>query len=109
MLINELVHIDGFMLASIEDIVAMKLNAIVHSGQRLKDFWDIYFLLEIIPLSRMLACYEMKYPASNSMVALKALTYFEDIRHDVDKPKIWRKVTMSQLKNRIFQAVEHNG
>ncbi len=106
-LVNELVKAEGFRLASLEDIAAMKLNAIVHSGQRLKDFWDVYFLLENMPLSRMLDCYEIKYPASNPIVALKALSYFEDINLNLDAPKILRKVTFLQLKKRIFQAIEN--
>ncbi len=97
----------SFRLASIEDISAMKLNAIAHSGQRLKDFWDIYFLLEKMPLSQMLAAYEIKYPSSNSMVALKALTYFDDINPDLDKPKIWRKIMLPQMKKRLVQSVEN--
>ena len=106
-LVNPIVNAEGFCLASIEDIAAMKLNAIVHSGQRLKDFWDIYFLLEKMPLSEMLQYYEVKYPASNAMIALKAVSYFEDINYNLDKPKIWRKITFSQLKKRIFQAVQN--
>jgi len=32
----------------------MKLNAIINSGQRLKDFIDIYFLLEYFSIEDML-------------------------------------------------------
>lgn len=31
---------------SLEDFAAMKLNAISNSGKRLKDFIDVYYLLE---------------------------------------------------------------
>jgi predicted nucleotidyltransferase component of viral defense system len=105
-LVSPLVDTEGFRMAAIEDIAAMKLNAIVHSGQRLKDFWDIYFLLEKMPLSAMLRHYEVKYPASNAMIALKAVTYFEDINPDFDKPRIWRKVSFAGLKKRIVEAVQ---
>ena len=105
-LVNDLILLEGLRFASIEDIAAMKLNAIVHSGQRLKDFWDIYFLLEKMPLSQMLECYQTKYVASNPIIALKALSYFDDINHALDKPTILRKVIFSQLKKRIYQAIE---
>ena len=105
-LVHPLIQSEGFRFTSLEDIAAMKLNAIVHSGQRLKDFWDIYFLLEKMPLSVMLESYQMKYPASNPITALKALSYFDDINHALDKPMIWRKVTFSQLKKRVFKAIE---
>lgn len=36
---------EGITYLSLEDIAAMKLNAISNSGKRLKDFIDIYFLL----------------------------------------------------------------
>lgn len=44
------------------DIGAMKLNAIVQNGSRLKDFIDVYFLLECLPLQKLLQSCEMKYP-----------------------------------------------
>jgi hypothetical protein len=39
--------IDGI---SLKDICAMKLNAIYNNGTRLKDFVDVYVLLESFPL-----------------------------------------------------------
>jgi hypothetical protein len=41
---------EGITFLSKENIAAMKLNAIINSGQRLKDFIDIYFLLNIFLL-----------------------------------------------------------
>lgn len=105
-LVHPLIQSEGFRFTSIEDIAAMKLNAIVHSGQRLKDYWDIYFLLEKMPLFVMLESYQTKYRASNPITALKALSYFDDINRTADKPIIWRKVTFSQLKKRILEAIE---
>ena len=40
------------------------------------------------------------------IIALKALSYFDDINHALDKPTILRKVIFSQLKKRIYQAIE---
>lgn len=54
----------------------------------------------------MLECYQTKYVASNPIIALKALSYFDDINHALDKPTILRKVIFSQLKKRIYQAIE---
>jgi len=45
---------EGITFLSKEDIAAMKLNAIINSGQRLKDFIDIYFLLEYFSIEDML-------------------------------------------------------
>lgn len=40
-------------LLELEDLVPMKLSAIAGRGAK-KDFYDIYFLLEKFPLTRML-------------------------------------------------------
>lgn len=44
-LICEPIKLDNVTMLSVEDIIAMKLNAITVSGQRVKDFIDIYYLL----------------------------------------------------------------
>jgi len=44
--IKPIQEIEGIRMASLEDIAAMKLNAIVQDGSRMKDFIDIYMLLE---------------------------------------------------------------
>jgi predicted nucleotidyltransferase component of viral defense system len=90
-----------------EDIAAMKLNAIINSGQRLKDFIDIYFLLEYFSINDMLRFFETKYPNTNSLIALKAVSYFDDIDEFADKPKMSKPVTLKQIKQRINQALQH--
>jgi hypothetical protein len=52
--------IEEIYLLSIADIIAMKLNAISTSGQRSKDFIDIYYLLEKYNISSMLDMYKSK-------------------------------------------------
>lgn len=42
--VKEVKNVEGIRLASLEDIAAMKLNAIVGNGTRLKDFIDIAYL-----------------------------------------------------------------
>jgi hypothetical protein len=48
-------------MLSVEDIVAMKLNAISVSGQHLKGFIDIYFLLDEYPVEEMISFYRKKF------------------------------------------------
>lgn len=104
-LVRPLLKIEKIRLASLEDISAMKLNAISHSGQRYKDFVDIYFLLEKIPLNVMLSAYEIKYANSNAIIALKSLVYFDGIDFHQDQPKINRKVSFPDIKARLIAAV----
>jgi len=46
---------DGLRLASLQDIAAMKMQAIVNS-KRKKDFWDIHELLEHFTLEKLIQC-----------------------------------------------------
>jgi len=79
--INEPSFIDGILILSVPDLIAMKLNAISVSGQRVKDFVDIYFILEEnrYKICDMLKFYQLKYNQHGDMHILKSLIYFEDI------------------------------
>ncbi len=44
--INPPISEDGITYLSKEDVAAMRLNVISSSGQRLKDYIDVYYLLE---------------------------------------------------------------
>ncbi len=79
--LNEPSLIDGIRILSVPDLIAMKLNAISVSGQRTKDFVDIYFILEekMFKISDMLKFYQLKYNQQGDMHVLKSLIYFEDV------------------------------
>jgi hypothetical protein len=70
---------ENIRMASLEDIAAMKLNAIIGNGTRLKDFVDVAFLSSEFSLREMINTYEKKYTARNSVITLKALSYHADI------------------------------
>lgn len=95
---------EGLRLASIADIGAMKLNAIAHSGNRQKDFYDLYFLLEYRSLQVILNAYQVKYPNSNPIIPLKAITWFDDIDFEIEKPMLRRKVGFGEVKSRLLKA-----
>ena len=99
---------EGITYLSKEDIAAMKLNAISNSGKRLKDFIDVYFLLEHFSLSEMIGFYTTKYPNFNPLIALKAINYFDDIDPSIDPPKLKVKLPLSEIKNRIHDGVLHS-
>jgi predicted nucleotidyltransferase component of viral defense system len=69
---------EGIRLASLEDICAMKLNAIAGNGTRIKDFVDVAHLSSSFSLQQMLDFYEEKYNA-NPLMPLKGIVYFADI------------------------------
>ncbi len=57
----------------------MKLNAISVSGQRVKDFIDIFYLLDLYSVEEMIGFYKIKYLQYNEVNVLKSLTWFEDV------------------------------
>jgi hypothetical protein len=104
-IIKPIIDEEKIRMLSMEDISAMKLNAIVNSGQRLKDFLDVYFLLEYFSIKQMLEFYQQKYPSKNEMMALRALVYFDDLDLNIDPPKMHQMITIDEIKSRILNAV----
>lgn len=78
-LIGEPIRLGNITMLSVEDIIAMKLNAISVSGQRVKDFIDIYYLLNKYSVEEMIGFYKKKYSHYNEVNALKSLCWFEDV------------------------------
>jgi hypothetical protein len=52
---------DAIRMATIEEIIAMKLD-VVQRGGRKKDFWDLHELFEKYSLTQMLDLHEQRYP-----------------------------------------------
>lgn len=100
--------IEGVTVLSEPDIIAMKLNAISTSGQRSKDFVDIFYLLPKYGLGEMLGFYREKYKQQNDTFILKSLIWFNDVDLAdwpviIDNPGLkWPAV-----KKRIEKAVLH--
>lgn len=65
-------------LADIADIGCMKLSAITGRGT-MKDYVDLHFILQRIPLKELLALCAVKLPQLDRALILKALAYFNDI------------------------------
>ena len=87
---------EGIRMASLDDIAAMKLSAIVGNGSRQKDFLDMYILLEHRTLNQMAEMYERKYGTMNAQTAKNALIYFNDIKFEsielINRPIRWGHV-----------------
>ena len=96
---------EGIRFLGLEDIAAMKLHAIVQSGKRLKDFIDIYFLLQHLTMAEIIGYYETKYTFSNAVIALKALNYFDDIDEEMDPPKMIVPISIIEIKTRIKASI----
>jgi Nucleotidyl transferase AbiEii toxin, Type IV TA system len=97
---------EGIRFLSKEDITAMKFHAIIQSGKRLKDFIDIYFLLEHFNMGQMVDFFTQKYNYMNPMIALKAINFFGDIDESIDPPKLLNPLKISQITKRIQEATQ---
>lgn len=103
-LLRETVNTPYFAIASIVDIGCMKCAAIT-SRSAMKDYIDLYFILQSISLREMLALCSIKYPSIDTGLILKSLIYFKDLgvepiiykeNHDTDFEEIKRF-----LKNQV--------
>ncbi|WP_229212551.1 nucleotidyl transferase AbiEii/AbiGii toxin family protein [Dyadobacter soli] len=70
-------HIEGIRLASLPDVIAMKLGAVAGRGAK-KDFWDVHALLGKFSVKEMIDYYALKYPSSDPGQVVRSLVYFED-------------------------------
>ena len=61
---NEIV-IDNIRLASIDEIIAMKIDVIQRGGRK-KDFWDLHELLDKYDISEMIKFHEKRYRKYNN-------------------------------------------
>lgn len=106
-IIYPVITADEILMFDLADIAAMKLNAITFSGTRLKDFADIYFLLEKISLKKMLDTFLEKYKKVNPFVAAKALNYFEDLNPSEKIQILSPNFNVAKMKKRLQDAVKN--
>jgi len=105
--------IEEIYLLSIPDIIAMKLNAISTSGQRSKDFIDIFYLLDKYSISHMLDYYKSKYSKINEALVLKSLIYFNDVDLSdwpelVVEPNLKWKEVKSKIEKEVTKFLKKN-
>ena len=100
-LVDAIISSNNIRFASLQDIAAMKLNAITNRGMK-KDFWDIGTLLGIFSLKDMLMFYQIKYPTSSLWQVEKSLCWFEDAENELTeiidlKGTHWQTIKQSIL------------
>lgn len=103
--LNEPLIEEGIQLASIEDIAAMKINAIINRGTK-KDFIDIDFLLERYSLAQILELYQQKYGVKDYQIALRCLSYFEDAENET-MPRMLVKKDWKTIKSDIIEKIRN--
>lgn len=99
-LIRPLINIDGIRMFSTEDIIAMKVQAILGRGKK-KDFWDIAELLQHFSVADFIQFHKEKYTTQNLLITVpQAITYFADAEES-EEPVSLKKQTWSGVKEFI--------
>jgi len=93
--------LDGLRLASVEEIIAMKLDVIARGGRK-KDFWDIHELIEEYTFKQMLSLHKKRYPFSHNQKLIKNnFTAFRDADEDFNpiclKGKHWELIKLDLI------------
>jgi len=104
-LVREIEERDGVRMLSLEDVAAMKLNAIANRGSK-KDFWDFAELLTRFERDEMLGFYAAKYPRDSLWNVERSLAWFDDAETEPDprdlRGRSWEEVKrFVQSSNRL--------
>ena len=91
-------RIDGIRIASLDDVVAMKIDVISRSGRK-KDFWDLHELLNSYSITEMLDLHKKRYEYTHDRNQIIAnLTNFTSADEDIDpiclRGKIWELIKL---------------
>ena len=103
-LIKPLETIEGIRFFSDQDIMAMKIQAILGRGKK-KDFWDIAELLQHYSVIDFIKNHKEKYSTQNLLISIpQVMIYFQDAEEDED-PVSLRGQTWEGVKKTIREKV----
>ena len=106
-LISPLIEKEGLRLASIEDIALMKLDTLLSRAAR-KDFYDLYFTCQKIPLQKLLGLAPQKFPSIRDFETqvVKRLVFFDNAENE-SNPQVLEPISWQTVKDYfILQAKE---
>jgi predicted nucleotidyltransferase component of viral defense system len=95
----------GIRFLDIEDIAAMKLDAITGRGSK-KDFYDLYFLLQNYNLEALLGFYKEKYPQQTTFHVVRSISYFNDAETQPDPVIFDEKISWLKIKKSISKELQ---
>jgi predicted nucleotidyltransferase component of viral defense system len=102
---HKIINKDNIRMYALEEIVAMKLNAIKNRGAK-KDFYDIYEILQHYSVATIIEWYLQKYQNLNLLMLLKSLTYFVDADNEPN-PISLRNISWDVIKKQISIKTEN--
>ena len=91
-------QIESIRMASLDDIVAMKMDVISRGGRK-KDFWDLHILRNKYTIEQMLSLYKERYPyGATDEECIAGLTNFSVADSDPNPTcllgKIWQLIKL---------------
>ena len=97
--------LEGIRMFSTEDIIAMKVQAVLGRGRK-KDFWDIAELLEHYSVEDFVRFHQQKYITQNLLISVpQAITYFKEADESED-PVSLKNQSWQQVKRDIKKKVD---
>jgi predicted nucleotidyltransferase component of viral defense system len=103
-LIRPTLDIEGIRMYSPEEIVAMKVQAILGRGKK-KDFWDVAELLQHFTVKDFIVLHKEKYSTQNLFITVpQVITYFDDADESED-PISLKGQSWDSVKSFIQQKV----
>ena len=107
--IDEPVCEEDIIMASLQDITAMKLNSIIHNGTRPKDFLDVAYLSQYFSYDDMRSLLVQKYPEYDPILLDRCINYFDDIETDfvADIRLVDGRVNFNKVKQRLIQMTDN--
>ena len=96
--IRPMEQLDKIRMASVDDIVAMKMDVISRGGRK-KDFWDLHMLRNHYSEEQMLSLYEERYPyGATKEECVAGLTNFSVADTEPDpkclEGKVWQLIKL---------------
>ena len=95
---------EGIRIAQIEDLAAMKLEAITTRKEK-KDYWDIAEILDKYSLEQMIGFYRERYPWNDLKAVMESLIMFNKCDGQFD-PEVLNNKNWEDIKSIISQAFE---
>ena len=88
-------NIEGIRMFSTEDIIAMKVQAILGRAKK-KDFWDVAELLKHYSILDFINFHKEKYATQNLFITVpQAITYFADAEESEDPISLKKQTWLS--------------
>ncbi|MCK4386720.1 MAG: nucleotidyl transferase AbiEii/AbiGii toxin family protein [Candidatus Pacebacteria bacterium] len=103
-LIEDLIDEPNLKLASVAEIACMKLSAITGRAGN-KDYIDLYYILQNMPLTDLLEKAAKKFPDLDRNLILKSLVYFDDLEMEPIMFKNNKEIDFETVKDFLKKKV----